>query len=145
MTEVKYAHQNVGFEAIDPAAGKFLVKNRFYFTNLKKYMISYTVKANGKTIKGGKVSLDIEPQSSKELDINLNGLRLLRAGGQLLTFSCSGAIDTDLFQKIVAGAVIDARRQAWALTRFGAGVDHPLLMTFPEGEYLKGLHLKLCD
>ena len=40
MTEVKYAHQNVGFEAIDPAAGKFLVKNRFYFTNLKKYMIS---------------------------------------------------------------------------------------------------------
>ena len=46
MTEVKYAHQNVGFEAIDPAAGKFLVKNRFYFTNLKKYMISYTVKAN---------------------------------------------------------------------------------------------------
>ena len=50
MTEVKYAHQNVGFEAIDPAAGKFLVKNRFYFTNLKKYMISYTVKANGKTI-----------------------------------------------------------------------------------------------
>lgn len=51
MTEVKYAHQNVGFEAIDPAAGKFLVKNRFYFTNLKKYMISYTVKANGKTIK----------------------------------------------------------------------------------------------
>ena len=40
MTEVKYAHQNVGFEAIDPAAGKFLVKNRFYFTNLKKYMIT---------------------------------------------------------------------------------------------------------
>ena len=72
MTEVKYAHQNVGFEAIDPAAGKFLVKNRFYFTNLKKYMISYTVKANGKTIKGGKVSLDIEPQGSKELNINLN-------------------------------------------------------------------------
>ena len=46
---------------------------------------------------------------------------------------------------IVAGAVIDSHRNAWALTRFGAGVDHPLLMTFPEGEYLKGLHLKLCD
>lgn len=54
MTEVKYAHQNVGFEAIDPAAGKFLVKNRFYFTNLKKYMISYTVKANGKQLKAEK-------------------------------------------------------------------------------------------
>lgn len=78
-------------------------------------------------------------------DINLNGLRLLRSGGQLLTFSCSGAIDTDLFQKIVAGAVVDSHRNAWALGRFGAGADHPLLMTFPEGEYLKGLHLKLCD
>ena len=89
MTEVKYAHQNVGFEAIDPAAGKFLVKNRFYFTNLKKYMISYTVKANGKTIKGGKVSLDIEPQSSKELDINLNGLKP-KAGTEY--FSNSGKL-----------------------------------------------------
>ena len=78
-------------------------------------------------------------------DINLNGLRLLRGGGDLFTFSCSGAIDPELLQKIVAGAVIDAHREAWALGRFGAGVDHPLLMTFPEGEYLKGLHLKLCE
>ena len=97
MTEVKYAHQNVGFEAIDPAAGKFLVKNRFYFTNLKKYMISYTVKANGKTIKGGKVSLDIEPQGSKELNINLNGLKP-KAGTEYFRF-CSyhhrtGALDS---------------------------------------------------
>lgn len=78
-------------------------------------------------------------------DINLNGMRLLRAGGRLLTFSCSGAIDVDLFQKIVAGAVIDARRTAWAVERFGAGSDHPLLMTCPEGEYLKGLHLVMRD
>ena len=49
MAEVKYVHQNVAFEAVDPANGKFLVKNRFYFTNLQKYMISYTIKANGKT------------------------------------------------------------------------------------------------
>lgn len=74
-------------------------------------------------------------------DINLNGLRLLRAGGHLLSFSCSGAIDVDLFQKIVAGAVIDAGCNAWAVDRYGAGADHPLLMTYPEGEYLKGLHL----
>lgn len=78
-------------------------------------------------------------------DINLNGLRLLREGGHLFTFSCSGAIDVDLFQKIVAGAVFDAGRDAWAIERFGAGVDHPLLMTYPEGEYLKGLHLLLRD
>jgi 23S rRNA (cytosine1962-C5)-methyltransferase len=74
-------------------------------------------------------------------DINLNALRLLQPGGELFTFSCSGAIDVDLFQKIVAGAVFDAGVNAWAVGRFGAGADHPLLMTYPEGEYLKGLHL----
>ena len=74
-------------------------------------------------------------------DINLNGLKLLGPGGELFTFSCSGAIDVDLFQKIVAGAVIDSGVTAWATGRFGAGEDHPLLMTCPESEYLKGLRL----
>ena len=74
-------------------------------------------------------------------DINLNGLKLLGPGGELFTFSCSGAIDVDLFQKIVAGAVIDSGVTAWATGRFGAGEDHPLLMTCPEVEYLKGLLL----
>ncbi len=74
-------------------------------------------------------------------DINLNALRLLAPGGSLLTYSCSGAIDTDLFQKIVAGAVIDAGVDAWMVARLAAGEDHPLLMTVPESEYLKGLHL----
>jgi 23S rRNA (cytosine1962-C5)-methyltransferase len=74
-------------------------------------------------------------------DINLNALRLLAPGGSLLTYSCSGAIDVDLFQKIVAGAVIDAGVEAWLVDRLGAGMDHPLMMTVPESEYLKGLHL----
>jgi 23S rRNA (cytosine1962-C5)-methyltransferase len=75
-------------------------------------------------------------------DISLNALRLLAPGGYLLTFSCSGAIGIDLFQKIVAGAVIDARVDAQMLARLAAGEDHPLLMTHPEGEYLKGLLLQ---
>lgn len=74
-------------------------------------------------------------------DINLSALRLLSPGGYLLTFSCSGAIDVNLFQKIVAGAVIDARVDCQLLARLAAGIDHPLLMTHPEGEYLKGLLL----
>ncbi|MEA3122549.1 MAG: rRNA (cytosine1962-C5)-methyltransferase [Paraburkholderia sp.] len=76
-------------------------------------------------------------------DINLSGLRLLRPGGLLFTYSCSGAIDSDLFQKIVAGAAADARVDARILKRLGAGVDHPLLAAFPEGEYLKGLLLQI--
>ena len=75
MAEVKYAHQNVGFEAIDLAAGKFLVKNRFYFTGLKKYQINYAVKANGKVVRKGKTFLDIEPQGAQELTINVAGLK----------------------------------------------------------------------
>ena len=75
MAEVKYAHQNVAFEAADLAAGKFKVLNRFYFTNLKKYMISYEVKANGKTLKRGKVSLDVAPQQAADLDVPVSGLK----------------------------------------------------------------------
>ena len=75
-------------------------------------------------------------------DINLSALRLLAPGGCLLTFSCSGAIGVELFQKIVAGAVIDASVEAQMLRRLAAGEDHPLRMTHPEGEYLKGLLLQ---
>jgi 23S rRNA (cytosine1962-C5)-methyltransferase len=75
-------------------------------------------------------------------DINLSGLRLLRPGGLLATYSCSGAIDMDLFQKIVAGAALDAGVDARILRRLSAGVDHPMLTSFPEGEYLKGLWLQ---
>lgn len=75
-------------------------------------------------------------------DVNLNALRLLRPGGYLLTFSCSGAIDVDLFQKIVAGAVIDAGQDCQLLMRLSAGEDHPMSMAHPEGEYLKGLVLR---
>lgn len=75
-------------------------------------------------------------------DITLNALRLLAPGGDLLTFSCSGAIGVELFQKIVAGAVVDAGVDCQMLARLAAGADHPLLMTHPEGEYLKGLLLR---
>lgn len=73
--EVKYVHQNVAFEAVDLAAGKFVVYNRFYFTNLKKYRINYRVKANGKTIRSGKLFLDVAPQESKPLNVNVGGLK----------------------------------------------------------------------
>lgn len=75
MAEVKYAHQNIGFEAIDLANGLFRVTNRFYFTNLKKYMVHYNVTANNKVVRSGKVSLDIEPQASKEFTVPVGNLK----------------------------------------------------------------------
>jgi len=72
-------------------------------------------------------------------DINLLAFRLLNPGGYLLTYSCSGGIGLELFQKIVAGAAVDAGRDARILQRLSAGPDHPVALHFPEGEYLKGL------
>jgi len=72
-------------------------------------------------------------------DINLLALKLLRPGGLLLTFSCSGGVSRDLFQKIVAGAALDAGVDVQILRWLSAAPDHPVSLAFPEGEYLKGL------
>jgi len=72
-------------------------------------------------------------------DINLLAMGLLRPGGVLVTFSCSGLVSADLFQKIVFGAAVDAGRDVQVLERLSQGSDHPILLTFPESEYLKGL------
>ena len=72
-------------------------------------------------------------------DLNRLGLKLLKPGGVLLTFSCSGGIGVELFHKIVASAGLDAGVDAAILQRLGGAPDHPTDLTFPEGEYLKGL------
>ena len=75
IAEVKFTHQNVGFEAVNAANGVFKITNRFYFTNLKDYMITYTVKANNKVIKSNKVSLDLAPQASQEITVPVADLK----------------------------------------------------------------------
>ena len=72
-------------------------------------------------------------------DINLLAFKLLRPGGLLFTFSCSGGISPDLFQKIVAGAALDAGVSASILETMTQASDHPVSLNFPEGAYLKGL------
>lgn len=74
-------------------------------------------------------------------DINRLALQLLRPGGVLFTFSCSGGISADLFHKIVASAGIDAGVDAFISEKLGGAPDHPMTLCFPEGEYLKGLVL----
>jgi 23S rRNA (cytosine1962-C5)-methyltransferase len=76
-------------------------------------------------------------------DINLLALKLLRPGGFLVTFSCSGGIGAELFQKIVFGAALDAGVQAQIVERLYQGFDHPVALNFPEGAYLKGLVLRV--
>jgi 23S rRNA (cytosine1962-C5)-methyltransferase len=72
-------------------------------------------------------------------DINLLALKLLRPGGLLVTFSCSGGVDAGLFQKIVASAALDAGVEAHIVQHLAQAADHPVALQFPEGLYLKGL------
>jgi 23S rRNA (cytosine1962-C5)-methyltransferase len=76
-------------------------------------------------------------------DINLLAFKLLNPNGMLATFSCSGGVGTELFQKIVAGAALDAGVEARIISRLGPGVDHPVALNFPEGAYLKGLIIQI--
>ncbi len=76
-------------------------------------------------------------------DINLLGFKLLRPGGLLFTYSCSGGISEDLFQKIIAGAALDAGVDAQIVHHLHESPDHPVLLSFPEGAYLKGLVLRV--
>jgi 23S rRNA (cytosine1962-C5)-methyltransferase len=84
----------------------------------------------------------VEKAARAYKDINLWAMKLLAPGGRLLTFSCSGAIGPELFQKIVAGAAADARVELVVERRLAASADHPVSIHFPEGEYLKGLALR---
>lgn len=72
-------------------------------------------------------------------DLNLQAFHLLDPGGLLVTFSCSGLLDESLFQKVVAGAALDAGRDARIVGRLTQAPDHPVLLSFPEAAYLKGL------
>ena len=75
-------------------------------------------------------------------DLNLLAIKLLAPGGTLLTFSCSGAMSAELFQKVVAGAALDAGRTVRIVDRLTQPSDHPVPLAFPEAEYLKGLVLE---
>ena len=85
----------------------------------------------------------VERASRGYKDINLLAMKLLRPGGTLFTFSCSGHITPPLFRKIVADASVDAARQVQVLESLDQALDHRVLLHFPEGHYLKGLICKV--
>ncbi|KMT64197.1 class I SAM-dependent rRNA methyltransferase [Catenovulum maritimum] len=75
-------------------------------------------------------------------DINMLALQILKPGGTLLTFSCSGLVEADLFQKVVADAALDAGVQAQIVEKLTQAQDHPISLNYPEAFYLKGLVVK---
>jgi 23S rRNA (cytosine1962-C5)-methyltransferase len=82
---------------------------------------------------------DISRASRGYKDLNWLAMRLLKPDGLLATFSCSGLVSADLFQKILFGAAIDAKRDVQIIQTLGQASDHPILLSFPESAYLNGL------
>jgi 23S rRNA (cytosine1962-C5)-methyltransferase len=88
---------------------------------------------------------DVDAATGGYKFLNLHALKHLNPGGVLLTFSCSQHLSIDLFQKVVFGAAVDARRKVTMIKRLGQPIDHPVSLHHPEGEYLKGLALRALD
>lgn len=86
MAEVKYVHQNVGFEAGDLGKGEITIKNRFYFTNLSKYQVKYKILENGKTIREAVLPLNVAPQDSVLVAVPVNRLRAKAGSEYFLNF-----------------------------------------------------------
>ena len=86
---------------------------------------------------------DVDRAARGYKDINMQAMKLVRPGGLLMTFSCSGHIDSTLFQQILFAAALDSRREARMLDRLGAGIDHPVSLYCPETEYLKGMLIRV--
>lgn len=89
--------------------------------------------------------VEVERAARGYKDVNLHAMRLLEPGGMMLTFSCSGHISLDLFQKVIFSAALDAGRRISILRRLTAGPDHPVSLYCPEGEYLKGFLLEVRE
>jgi 23S rRNA (cytosine1962-C5)-methyltransferase len=136
---LEIARQNAELNGLDPEASEYLCGD--VFKELRKYRDS-------------RRSFDLiilDPpkfvESRSQLaggargykDINLLAFKLLRPGGLLFTFSCSGLMEMPLFHKIVADAALDAGRNAQILAVLNQSPDHPIALSFPEGAYLKGL------
>ncbi|MDX1614299.1 MAG: class I SAM-dependent methyltransferase [Candidatus Promineifilaceae bacterium] len=81
---------------------------------------------------------DVEAACRGYKDLNWLALRLLRPDGLLATFSCSGRVSADLFQKVVFSAAVDADRHVQIVQQLSQAADHPVSLTFPESAYLKG-------
>ena len=88
---------------------------------------------------------DVEAAAGGYKFLNLHALKHLNPGGLFLTFSCSQHLSSDLFQKVVFGAAVDAGRRVSIVKKLGPPIDHPVSLHHPEGEYLKGLLLHVLD
>jgi 23S rRNA (cytosine1962-C5)-methyltransferase len=136
---LEVARENLAANAVDAAKAEFVAADVFaYLRTLRDRGAQFDLAVLDPP-KFAPTAAQAKNAARAYKDINLLALKLLRAGGLLATFACSGGVDAALFQSIVAGAALDAGVEAKIVERFSAAADHPVALEFPEGEYLKGL------
>ena len=139
---LELAEQNLQLNGFGEAAGELLKGDAFAY--LKEIDKKFDVIVLDPPSLARKRS-DVAAATGGYKFLNLHALKHLNPGGLLLTFSCSQHLSADLFQKVVFGAAVDARRKVSIVKRLGPPIDHPISLHHPEGEYLKGLALRALD
>ena len=137
------AQENVSLNGFDPSRLEWIAGDVFKELRLLRDRGSKFDVIVLDPPKFASTSAQVDSAARGYKDINLLAFKLLNPRGTLFTFSCSGGVSRELFQKIVADAALDAGIQANIIGHLSQGADHPIALNFPEGEYLKGLICKV--
>jgi 23S rRNA (cytosine1962-C5)-methyltransferase len=139
---LELAEQNLAVNGFETAEGELLKADAF--TYLKELESNFDLIVLDPPSLAPRRS-DVSAATGGYKFLNLHALRHLNPGGVLLTFSCSQHLSADLFQKVVFGAAVDAGRKVAIVRKLGHSIDHPVSLHHPEGDYLKGLALRVFD
>lgn len=139
---LELAERNLALNGFESAQGELLKGDAF--TYLKECGLNFDLIVLDPPSLAPRRS-DISAATGAYKFLNLHALKRLEPGGILLTFSCSQHLTADLFQKVVFGAAVDAGRKVTILRKLGHSMDHPVSLHHPEGDYLKGLALRVLD
>ncbi len=134
---IELAREN---HALNAGDADFVVADAFQYVRQKRDRFDFIV-CDPPAFAKSRAEVDRAARGYK--DVNLHALRLVEPGGLMMTFSCSGHLSVDLFQKIIFAAALDAGRRVSFVRRLTAGPDHPVSVYCPEGEYLKGFLLEV--
>lgn len=126
--------------ALNSLEGEFVVADAFQYVRQRREQVGFLVCDPPAFAKSRS---EVERAARGYKDVNLHALRMVEPGGLMMTFSCSGHMSLDLFQKVLFAAALDAGRRVSFVRRLTAGPDHPVSLYCPEGEYLKGFLLEV--
>lgn len=137
LPAIELARENHALNSLD---GEFVVADAFQYVRQRRDPVGFLV-CDPPAFAKSRGEVDRAARGYK--DVNLHALRMVEPGGLMMTFSCSGHLSLDLFQKVIFAAALDAGRRVSIIRRLTAGPDHPVSLYCPEGEYLKGFLLEV--